>query len=150
MSEDVTDSAQLEMEEIFGQYDLGDGLELDTLSADTEGRLKFMFTWGPECASGEGYRDMFTISEEAWRTLTAHVRVIDLWLLQCKHEVLDLSIDTTLTTLCTASRDRYVRLRTVEKSGRVKRFELTYTAWTFIVDAHQRIDYNAHKFRRYC
>jgi hypothetical protein len=145
----IDDSTQNEIEETFGEYELGDGIELATQSANRQGNVKFELTKGPECARDERYLDALYISEEAWRTLTAHVRAIDMCLLQRKHEGLDLSSDTTLTTNCTESGDRYVRLRVCDKNGRAKNFELTYTAWSRIADMHMQITYNAHNFRRY-
>ena len=132
----------------YGDYDLGDGIELSILSADKQGHLKFEFVKLFAYARGR-IREPFAVREEAWRCLAEHTREIDVWLLRCEHEMLELSDDTTLATYSTASGERYVRLRVSAKNGRAKTFELTYEAWTYLANAAKQISRDADARRRY-
>ena len=132
----------------YGDYDLGDGIELSILSADKQGHLKFEFVKLFAYARGR-IREPFAVREEAWRCLAEHTREIDVWLLQCKPEMLELSDDMTLATCFTTSSDRYVRLRLSEKNGRAKTFELTHAAWTYLADNAKQISRDADALRRY-
>jgi hypothetical protein len=125
-------------------YELGDGIELSVLAADRQGKLKFEF----EKMYGR-VRDPFAIREDAWRCLAEHAREIDVWLLRCEHQMLQLSDDTTLATFANASGERYVRLRVKEKTRRAKTFELTCDAWTYLANAAQQITRDADAHRRY-
>jgi hypothetical protein len=137
-----------EIESMFGEYELGDGIELSVFSADRQGSLKFEFVKAFGYACGP-IREPLVIREEAWRSLVKHTREIDVWLLQCKHEVFELSDDTTLATCFTTSGDRYVRLRLSEKNGRAKTFELTHAAWTYLANEASQISCDADALRRY-
>ena len=128
-----------------GDYELGDGIELSIEVADRQGRLKFEFVkvYGR-------IREPFAIREDAWRCLEEHTREIDVWLLRCEHQVLQLSEDTTLATFATATGERYVRLRVNAKRGhRAKTFELTCDAWTYLANAAKQITRDADAYRRY-
>jgi len=128
-----------------GDYELGDGIELSIEVADRQGRLKFEFVkvYGR-------IREPFAIREDAWRCLEEHTREIDVWLLRCEHQVLQLSEDTTLATFATSTGERYVRLRVNAKSGRrAKTFELTCDAWTYLANAAKQITRDADAYRRY-
>ena len=94
-------------------------------------------------------REPFVIREDAWRCLAEHTREIDVWLLRCEHEILELSDDATLATYSTAMGERYVRLRVSAKSGRAKTFQLTYDAWTYLANAAKGILRDADAYRRY-
>ena len=127
-----------------GDYELGDGIELSVEVADIQGHLKFEFV-----KVYSRIREPFVIREDAWRCLAEHTREIDVWLLRCEHEMLELSDDTTLATYSTASGERYVRLRVGAKNGRAKTFELTHEAWMYLANAAKQISRDADARRRY-
>jgi hypothetical protein len=137
------------LEASFGDYDLGDGIELSVLSADKQGSLKFEFVKVLGYARRGWIPAPFAVREEAWRCLAEHTREIDVWLLRCEHEVLELSDDTTLATCSTTCGDRYVRLHRSVENGRMKTFELTYAAWTYLANAAERISLEADTLRCY-
>ena len=128
-----------------GDYELGDGIELSVESSDRQGHIKFEFVK----VYARRTRAPFVIREDAWRCLVEHKREIDVWLLRCEHQVLELSDDTTLATYGTASGERYVRLRVRAKNGRATTLELTHTAWTYLANEAKQILRDADSLRRY-
>ena len=127
-----------------GEYELGDGIELTILAADRRGKLKFEF----EKVYGR-LRDLLVLGEEAWRCLVGHARDIDVWLLRCELQMLQLSNDAMLATCVTPSGERYVRLCVKYRDGRANTIELTYSAWTHLADTAKQISCDADALRLY-
>jgi hypothetical protein len=132
----------------FGEFELGDGVELSILSADKEGHLKFEFIKMIGNACGR-IRQPFVMSEAAWRSFAEAAREIDMCLLAGETRKFQLSPDTGLITCFTDAGDRYARLLLSEKTGRIKKFDVTYAAWLYLADMLIDITREADALRRY-
>jgi hypothetical protein len=131
----------------FGDFELGDDIELSVMSADNEGHLKFEFFKPPAGANGR-IQQPFVLNEVAWRSLKVMAEEIDMCMMHGEQRFFHLSPDVYLLTCTTDGGDRLARLMR-QQPNLVTKFNLTFEAWINLAESLKLIDRNADAHRRY-